>query len=269
MPLESLDTPTVGEAQTRGGLYALLAATWRYPDEVNVSLLTDMTRRLSGDPDVLCPLDADTREALGRLAECLLTEGDVGRIEGDMRASYAALFGHAVRGACPLYEQEYGHGEIVQQASELADIAGFYRAFGLEPNEAAMDRIDHVSVECEFMSVLCAKEAFGLQSENPELSDTSSDGQRAFLRDHLAQWLPAFCSRVSKAVSDGAHVRAAVLASTFLGAECRRFGITAGPTYLKLRPVDPQADVEINCGDAAPGDQLVPLTIEGGAVEGA
>ena len=257
MTVQSLDTPAIGEAQTRGGVYALLAAAWRYPDEESVFLLSDMAQRLSRDPDILGLFDAGIGEALGLFVGSLLDTDD-------MRRRYAALFGHAVRGACPLYEQEYGHGEIVQQASELADIAGFYRAFGLEPSEAAMERIDHVSVECEFMGVLCAKEAFGLQSENAELSDTSNDGQRAFLRDHLAQWLPAFCSRVSKAESDGPYARAAALASAFLGAECRRFGITAGPTYLKLRPVDPQADVEISCGNAATGEQLVPLTIEGG-----
>lgn len=264
MTVQSLDTPAIGEAQTRGGLYALLAAAWRYPDEETVFLLTDMAQRLSADPDILGLFDAGTRESLGLFAKSLLVADDIRGFEDDMRRRYAALFGHAVRGACPLYEQEYGRGEIVQQASELADIAGFYRAFGLELGEAAMERIDHVSVECEFMSVLCAKEAFGLQSENAELSDTSNEGQRAFLRDHLTQWLPAFCSRVSKAESDGPYARAAALASAFLEAECSRFGITAGPTYLKLRPVDPQADVEISCGGAATGDPLVPLTIEGG-----
>ena len=99
MTVHTCDTPVIGEAQARGGVYALLASAWRYPDEVNVPLLTDMTRRLSGDPDVLSPLDADTREALGQLAECLLAEGDVHRLEEDMRTCYAALFGHAVRGA--------------------------------------------------------------------------------------------------------------------------------------------------------------------------
>lgn len=215
MTVQSLDTPVTSEAHTRGGVYALLAAAWRYPDEANVLLLTEMAQRISGDPEICSLLDANTRWALGQLAEHLLAEGDMRRLEDNMRTSYAALFGHAVRGACPLYEQEYGRGEIVQQASELADIAGFYRAFGLEPNRAAMERIDHVSVECEFMSVLCVKEAFGLQSENAELGDTSSDGRRAFLRDHLAQWLPAFCSRVSKADSDGPYARTAALASAF------------------------------------------------------
>lgn len=262
MTVHTFDTPAIGEAQARGAVYALLASAWRYPDEDSLLVLTDMARRLSDDPDILELFNAGIQKALGLFAGSLL-EAD------DMCRRYAGLFGHAVRGACPLYEQEYGHGEIVQQASELADIAGFYRAFGLEPNETAMERIDHVSVECEFMSVLCAKDAYGLQSENAELSDTSNDGQRAFLRDHLAQWLPAFCTRVSKTDSDGPYAKAAALTSAFLEAECCRFGITAGPTYLKLRPVDSNADAEISCGGVAPGEQLVPLTIEGGAVEGA
>lgn len=264
MTVHTFDAPAIGEARARGGVYALLASAWRYPDEETVSLLRDMAQRLSEDPDILGLFDAGIQQALDLFTGSLLQADDKRGLEDDMRKRYAGLFGHAVRGACPLYEQEYGRGEIVQQASELADIAGFYQAFGLEPSEAAMERIDHVSVECEFMSVLCAKEAFGLQSTNAELSDTSNDGQRTFLRDHLAQWLPAFCTRVSKTDSDGSYARAAALASAFLEAECRRFGITAGPTYVQLRPVDSNADVEISCGGAAPGDQLVPLTIEGG-----
>ena len=118
------------------------------------------------------------------------------------------------------------------------------------------------AVECEFMSVLCAKYAFGIMSQNEELTDACFDGQRTFLRDHLARWMPALCSRISKADGDGVYGHVAQLGTSFLASECEAFGVAAGPDYLELRSVDPNADTEIQCGPAN-GDRLVPLTIGG------
>jgi nitrate reductase assembly molybdenum cofactor insertion protein NarJ len=44
------------------------------------------------------------------------------------------------------------------KATELSDIAGFYRAFGFEMNqEGDRDMVDHISVELEFYSLLMMK----------------------------------------------------------------------------------------------------------------
>ena len=70
---------------------------------------------------------------------------------------YGMRVGHAVRGTCPPYELEYADGEIIQRASELADIAGFYEAFGLSSAGPEHDRPDHFSAECEFLQVMTIK----------------------------------------------------------------------------------------------------------------
>ena len=51
--------------------------------------------------------------------------------------AYLAAFGHAARGSCPLNEIEYGDikADPLFQPHRLADLAAFYRAFGLEVAE--------------------------------------------------------------------------------------------------------------------------------------
>src|SRR3990172_4946219 len=49
-----------------------------------------------------------------------------------LEIAHAACFGHAVSKDCPPYEAEYGQAHIFEKTQTLADISGFYRAFGLE-----------------------------------------------------------------------------------------------------------------------------------------
>jgi len=75
----------------------------------------------------------------------------------------------------------------------MADVAGFYRAFGLFVSESAHERADHISLETEFMAVLLTRELHALQENlGQELVDVCRDAQRKFFRDHLGWWLPAF-----------------------------------------------------------------------------
>ena len=181
--------------------------------------------------------------------------------------TFNRLFGHAVRGKCPPYELEYGRSEIIQQTSFLADVTGFYAAFGMEVHQDTDDRADHVAVESEFMKLLCAKEAYAIEQRSADHVDICITAQRDFLKDHLARWLPAFTHRVRRADPQGFYGALAGFASTYVAAECRRFDITAGPHAVELRPSDPVLDTSISCGPAPSGagdagDALVQLTVD-------
>jgi len=250
----------VDQARARGAVYALLSWGLAYPDDDSLSGLRRLVDQVI-QSDGRSGLPPDVRNELDALRHCLNSPMATKDL---LEARYAELFGHAVRGACPLYELEYGRAEIVQQAGELADIAGFYGAFGLEEAGASGERVDHICLECEFVSILCAKYAVGLLSSSVALCETCFDAKRSFLRDHLAHWLPAFCNRVMREDPDGVYGVLARLGAKFLASECEELGIKAGPEYLELRPVDPQGDTEIQCGTGG-GSQLVPLHIEGSA----
>ncbi|MBI4717447.1 MAG: molecular chaperone TorD family protein [Planctomycetes bacterium] len=241
-------------AAARGAAYGLLAAGWRYPDAELLTLLGEPAR-WDDWPATLATLDPAAARALETVASYWLHgaggAGHAGSAHLDLlRHTYVTLVGHAVRGTCPPYELEYDRGEIYQQAAGLADLGGFYAAFGLELARGAAERADHVSVQCEFMAVLCAKESNARATGNGNGSDTCADAQRTFLRDHLGRWLPAFAHRVQQADADGFYATLAAFASAFIDGECRRFEIPLGPPLLQLRAVDPVKDVEINCDGA-------------------
>jgi hypothetical protein len=82
-----------------------------------------------------------------------------------------------------LYECNY-HPPLTSSV-EMADVAGFYRAFGLD---FPSDRPDHVSMELEFMRVVTMKEARALMDDDGENAGICISAQKSFLSAHLGRW---------------------------------------------------------------------------------
>jgi DMSO reductase family type II enzyme chaperone len=158
-----------------------------------------------------------------------------------LQIAYVTAFGHAARGDCPLNEIEYGElkADALIQPHRLADLAAFYRAFGLEVADDAAERPDHIGMELEFMAVLAAKEAHALEHQ---LDDSNlhllHDTQKTFLREHLSRWGLAFSRRLERSTANQALAALAQFTHNFLAAECARFCVTPGSEDLLLRPVD-------------------------------
>ncbi|MFQ6042717.1 MAG: molecular chaperone TorD family protein [Candidatus Poribacteria bacterium] len=85
-----------------------------------------------------------------------------------------------------LYSTEYLAKNEFQRSNNLADIMGFYRAFGLEPNG---DRPDSLSCEFEFMHFLIFKKVYALESEDDADAEEKAficlDAQKKFFAEHL------------------------------------------------------------------------------------
>lgn len=258
-------------AQARAAAYTLVAFGLQYPDRTLIETLAH-PRQWADWPDVLATADKRILEPLWAVRQAAQAEADAlpGSSDGEPRelqCRHDAIFGHAVRGKCPAYEMEYGRHEIIRQAADLADLAGFYRAFGLEFADGAEGRPDHVTAECEFMSALCAKEAHALTLDEQEHVDVCVDAQRSFLRDHLAQWLPALARHVEEADATGLYGVIARFAAALVDVECDQFEIHAGPATLEFRPADPVLDRTIDCGTAdcgtkPAGETLVQLDVD-------
>ena len=159
--------------------------------------------------------------------------------------AYLAAFGHAARGSCPLNEIEYGDikADPLFQPHRLADLAAFYRAFGLEVTTDAGERQDHLCLELEFMCVLAAKEAYALEHQlAADQLAQCRDAQKKFLREHLGRWTPAFARRLAAATNEPTLRALAEFTRAFVESECVRFGVSSGSEELSLRPVDEAAD---------------------------
>lgn len=102
-----------------------------------------------------------------------------------------------LRGDLSPYETSYEPRPGVSGGKpfQIADIAGFYRAFGFE---VSGDRPDHIVPELEFAALLCAKEAYARISGEAEGAEVCAAARRKFMTEHLGAWLPQLSQRISE-----------------------------------------------------------------------
>jgi len=155
---------------------------------------------------------------------------------------YDRLFCHRTTILCPIYEAEYDRNRAVSQGPTLADIAGFYRAFGLEL--AVSERPDHIALELEFMSVLAYKEALALQNNLTEQAQICRDAQKKFLEAHLGRWAGLFAETVMRTSHLEFYRDLARELKAFIEPECALLG--AQPQIITERPTNTEI-VDVRC----------------------
>ncbi|MBI3989645.1 MAG: molecular chaperone TorD family protein [candidate division NC10 bacterium] len=210
---------TVAVARSR--IYRLLSATFLYPEEERFSFLIKGVEEARGLLPFL-PEDEGqkTQETLEAFAASLRSLS----LEA-LQEEYRRIFGHLISQECPPYEAEYQCSHIFQQAQSLGDIAGFYRAFGLEVSDQAKDRLDHIAVELEFMSFLAYKEAYALAHHGEEAADLCREAQQKFFHEHLGRWAPLFFKLLGRKAQEGFYQQLASFAEGFLDEEQDRLGV--------------------------------------------
>jgi DMSO reductase family type II enzyme chaperone len=240
-------TPAVAGERSlaRGVIYRFVAAAYRYPEPVTAGAVCE---QLSTIPEALAALDDSADSRLGSRVDELRIAAESSDFEERLERDYVSLFGHVVRGCCPLYETEYGDSQQqLLQPHELSDLAAFYRAFGLKLALPVHERVDFLSVECEFMAFLCVKQAYAEEQGDEALAGIAVDAQRKFLRDHLGRWLPACARQTIAQAGDGFYGRLARLTLAYVAEDCRRLGVEPGQEHLKLRlPLAP-AEACLSC----------------------
>ena len=229
-------------AMARSFVYRFLAQAYEDPTAQNWAWMSapESQGLLRSAIRVLAMNTPSLQEAAAAFSARLKAEGFEPFLD-----SCLAAFGHAARGRCPLNEIEYGDlkADPLFQPHRLADLAAFYRAFGLEVANEADERHDHLCLELEFLCVLAAKEAYALEHQlAPEDLSICRDAQRGFLRDHLGRWTPAFARRLARMAGDNTLGALANFTRAFVEAECARHGISPGSEDLLLRPVDQAAE---------------------------
>ena len=118
-----------------------------------------------------------------------------GADEDAMRVAYSNLF--LASTPCPPNETAWGDARrLTGAAAELADIQGFYRAFGFDLADDGRDMPDHLCAELEFVSALLVKTAYARMQGWHEADEVAANGARSFLESHLGRWIGAFVERL-------------------------------------------------------------------------
>lgn len=106
----------------------------------------------------------------------------------ELQREHTRLFSLTVAGGVPPYETEYGHKDVFFKTQRLADIAGFYRAFGFEVSDLAHERVDFIGAELELMFWLTLKEETASQKGRQADANICKEAATKFMTDHLGRW---------------------------------------------------------------------------------
>ncbi|HSL48638.1 MAG TPA: molecular chaperone TorD family protein [Candidatus Deferrimicrobiaceae bacterium] len=204
----------VQERLERASLYRLLGGALARPQGERLVELAEAAEALA--PAV----EPAVAEPLARFAAAA-RQADAAAI-GD---EYVFLFDRAAK--VPPYEGAWGEApQLAGKAALLADVAGFYAAFGLVPGGSQPDVEDHIAAECEFMSALALKEAYALAESDEEGVAITSAAQSRFVGDHLGRWSGTFAEALRDASPLPYYGALADLLGAWVTAEIERLGAT-------------------------------------------
>lgn len=159
-------------------------------------------------------------------------------------SQFERVFGLLAVGACPPYETEYVPAKFTfQRSNALADIAGFYRAFGLQPSSTSPDQPDHILLELDFMALLIGLELAA--AHEPRGTGANQriaicrDAQARFLGEHLAWWTPAFAALLTHEDSGGFYAAVGDFLAAFMAVERALLQVDRPNCDTEPEPIEP------------------------------
>ncbi|MFN7954209.1 MAG: molecular chaperone TorD family protein [bacterium] len=234
--------PTL-EALGRAALYRALAHALAYPTADRVArALASVRARLAA-----APLAAPLHDALVAVAAAFE------RADREaLAAEHVRLFGPA--GGAPLHETAYGDaGRMLGRSAQLADISGFYLAYGLDPTTSEPLPEDHLLLELEFMSILGLKEAYARNEGFDDPLAITVDAQRKFLGEHLGTWLDGWLAALATAEAGALHLALATLVRDVVRDDCARLGVVPHVITHRAVDIDMGGDAVV-CPHASPAE---------------
>lgn len=223
-------------------LYKLLSLGLSYPEDKNWVVI----ERLLSIADSLC--NGELLDQIKSFGKCFAERRQ--RIN-DMESEYLCIFD--IGGKISPYETEYLTEKISRKPFELADIAGFYSAFGFGINEDndKKESVDHISVELEFMAILAWKEEYARENQQEENLKIVQDARMKFLKEHLARWGFFFRRRIRELECDDFYKGLGGILEYLLNLECERHGLNAllfRKEIGRREPYNGIRDEEFTCG---------------------
>ncbi|MBF0518613.1 MAG: molecular chaperone TorD family protein [Nitrospirae bacterium] len=199
-------------------IYKILSLGLTYPDKSNFDLMDEILQRV-----------ADIFES--ELGDAVLDFRDKfnaakGEIN-ELQSEYLRTFD--VGALVTPYETEYLTEKISRKPHELADIAGFYEAFGVHVNDqlAGREALDHISVEFEFMAILLMKQEYAQSKGLEEQLFIVREAKENFFKEHISRWIFKYLRLLDNASVCEYYVSALNLLNRLMEAECIEYGLDA------------------------------------------
>jgi len=276
------DAPSVELALSRSKLYLLLSWGFLYPEdeefynylqegefvEDGLSAIETLEKSLEATKatDKVRDLVAPMKKFLDQIADWEQENFKTWEFS-DLQDEHRRVFSNVISLDAPPYETLFGNEHVFQQSHTMGDIAGYYKAFGLELAEVVHERLDHLSVEMEFLHFLAYKESYALCHDGEEKLQIVVDAEKKFVRDHVGRWAPLFADMASKKAQRGFFMFLCELCKAYIKFDCAYLGVTPQPykeTDYKPATFTPPEGAIFECGAQDLGNELSVLLDEVG-----
>ena len=276
------DSPAVERALNRSKLYLLLSWSLLYPEDDEFldylqcgEFVEDGRAALDALQTALDNLGGErAKQKIGLLRkhfdhiERLVGSECVNWQLSDLQAEHRRVFSNVITLDCPPYETLFGNDHVFAQSHVMGDIAGFYKAFGVELSKDIHERLDHLSVEFEFMHFLAYKESYSRCHDGAEKTQIVVDAQKKFVKNHIGRWVPLFCRMLVKKADSGLFKMVADMTLDWMDFEAAFLNVTPQPySEADYRPATfnaPEGQT-YECGAQDQGNELNLLLNETGA----
>ena len=131
---------------------------------------------------------------------------------------FVYVFGHTLSKQIAPYALEHlKNKDLFFQTQKLADLNGFYKAFGLEVE--SIERADHISTQTEFLSFLLLKQCLAEKDRLSEEKEICEKAFSDFQRDHFLDWVEMFAKNLTAHIDSDFYLLAGEFLSEFLKIE--------------------------------------------------
>lgn len=276
------DSPAVERALNRSKLYLLVSWSQLYPEDDEFLDYVQCGEFVEDGRAAIDALDQALDGIGGERAKLklVLLRKQFDQIEkvvasecvnwqlSDLQAEHRRVFSNVITLDCPPYETLFGNDHVFAQSQVMGDIAGFYRAFGVELSKDIHERLDHLSVEFEFMHFLAYKESYSRCHDGADKTQIVLDAQKKFVKNHIGRWVPLFCRMLVKKAGSGFYKHVADMMAEWMDFEAAFLGVVPQPySETDYRPAtfnSPEGQT-YECGAQDQGNELSLLLNEVGA----
>ena len=276
------DAPAVDRALCRSKLYLLVSWGYLYPEDEEFldylqsgEFVEDGRTALDGLRKELKGVGGEeTEERLQAVSAhfdsieaWISSEGENWNIQ-DLRDEHRRVFSNVIALDCPPYETLFGNDHVFGQSYVMGDIAGFYSAFGLQLSPDIHERLDHLSVELEFMHYLSYKESYAILHDGTEKLKTVIEAEKKFVKEHIGRWVPLFSGMLKRKADYGFYKILADFTTDWMAFDIAYLGVTPQPysetDYRPAQYMNPEGQT-FECGAQDQGNELSMLMNEVGA----
>jgi len=204
----------------RSTIYGAVSVIFSGPESKKFSMLMEDDFRKSV-VEACLDLEEDVNHKgnrlISKLFQKLINKVDNVGLER-VKSEFVNIFGHTLSKQITPYALEHlKNSDVFFRTQKLADLNGFYKAFGMEVE--SIERADHISTQAEFMSALLFKEIMADQNNLFEEKEICQKALADFQKEHFLDWVEIFSENMINYVEDEFYMLAGKFLYDFIKVE--------------------------------------------------